>query len=134
MRRRITLLVAATTSAVIVAFVVPLCLLVRTLAEDRAIGATNQVAQNVAIIVSSVSDPGRLSSAVGLLDSAEVPHTSVLLPSGIVLGSTDTPMRADPRVQEARRTMTASTDRADGGVTVVVPVALAAGLAVAPLR
>ena len=36
MARRIAWLVAATTSAVVVAFIVPLCFLVANLAEDRA--------------------------------------------------------------------------------------------------
>ena len=45
MRRRISLLVAATTSAVILAFLIPLGLLVRTLAEDRAIAGASQEAQ-----------------------------------------------------------------------------------------
>ena len=35
MRRQISWLVIATTSAVVVSFVVPLCLLVRTLAENQ---------------------------------------------------------------------------------------------------
>jgi signal transduction histidine kinase len=38
-RRRLTLLVAAITSAVVLAFLVPLAVLLRTLAEDRAIAA-----------------------------------------------------------------------------------------------
>ena len=51
MRRRISLLVAATTSAVVVAFVIPLCLLVRTAAEDRAMAAADQEARTVAMVV-----------------------------------------------------------------------------------
>ena len=39
MRRRISWLVLATTSAIVMAFVIPLCLLVRTLADDRAMSA-----------------------------------------------------------------------------------------------
>ncbi|MEO7059805.1 MAG: HAMP domain-containing sensor histidine kinase [Lapillicoccus sp.] len=130
MRQRISWLVAATTSAVIVAFVIPLCLLVRTLAEDRAVVATNQVAQNVAVIVTTVTDASQLSSAVGLIGGEGAPLTSVLLASGAVVGATEPSMTADPRVQRARASMTASTDRSDGGVTVVIPVAVPAGLAV----
>ena len=51
MRRRISWLVLATTSTVVVSFVIPLCLLVRTLAEDRAMAAADQEARNVAILV-----------------------------------------------------------------------------------
>ena len=39
MRRRVTWLVAATTSAVLLVFLVPLAFFLRTLAEDRAIDA-----------------------------------------------------------------------------------------------
>ena len=66
MRRQIGLLIAATTSAVVLAFVIPLCLLVRTLAEDRALANADQEARNVAILVSGLhADPalGRLVAA-----------------------------------------------------------------------
>ena len=48
MRTRVTLLVAATTSAVIVAFLVPLALLLRTLAEDRAVAAATAAGPDAA--------------------------------------------------------------------------------------
>ena len=60
MRRRISWLVLATTSTVVVSFVVPLCLLVRTLAEDRAMAAADQEARNVAILVAGLLDARRL--------------------------------------------------------------------------
>ena len=56
MRRKIALLVAATTSAVIIAFLIPLAMLVRTLAEDRAIAGASQEAQGVATLVAGVRD------------------------------------------------------------------------------
>ena len=56
MRRRISWLVLATTSTIVVAFVIPLCLLVRTLAEDRAMTAADQEARNVAILVAGGVD------------------------------------------------------------------------------
>ncbi len=61
MRRRIGLLVAATTSAVVLAFVVPLCLLVRNMAEDRAMADADQEARNIAILVSSLHGDPTLS-------------------------------------------------------------------------
>ena len=54
MRRRISWLVLATTSVVVVSFVVPLCLLVRTIAQDRAMAAADQEARNVAILVTGL--------------------------------------------------------------------------------
>src|SRR5665647_3866011 len=61
MRRRISLLVAATTSAVILAFLIPLGLLVRTLAEDRAVAGASQEAQQVATLAAGVSDIRQLT-------------------------------------------------------------------------
>ena len=48
MRRRIVLLVAATTSAVVVGFLVPMCLLIINLANDRAESQAREQAQLVA--------------------------------------------------------------------------------------
>ncbi|MEP7035355.1 MAG: HAMP domain-containing sensor histidine kinase [Actinomycetota bacterium] len=86
MRRRISLLVAATTSAVIIAFLIPLGMLVRTLAEDRAIAGASQEAQAVATLVAGVSDEGQLTDLVGLADQRSKRVTSVLLPDGTLIG------------------------------------------------
>ena len=64
MRSRISWLVAATTSAVVISFVVPLCLLVRVLAEDRAMAAADQEARNVAILVSTLDNDPQLPALV----------------------------------------------------------------------
>ena len=64
MRRRISWLVVATTSAVVVSFVIPLCLLVRTLAEDRAMAAADQEARNVAILVAGCTRPASCGALV----------------------------------------------------------------------
>ena len=78
MRRRISWLVVATTSAVIVSFVIPLCLLVRTLAEDRGIAAADQEARNVAILVAGLHDDPQLEELVEGLDQRGAPSTSVI--------------------------------------------------------
>ena len=56
MTRRIALLVAATTSAVVVAFIVPLCFLVANLAQDRATTRAREQAQGVSTLVATVGD------------------------------------------------------------------------------
>ena len=66
MRRQISWLVIATTSAVVASFVIPLCLLVRTLAEDRASAAADQDARDAAILVAQLPDDPRLSRADSL--------------------------------------------------------------------
>ena len=68
MRRRISALVAATTSAVILAFLIPTGLLVSTLARDRAVAGASQEAQEVATLLAGVKDVGQLTDLVGLVD------------------------------------------------------------------
>jgi signal transduction histidine kinase len=87
MRRRISWLVAATTSAVILAFLIPLGMLVRTLAEDRAIAGASQEAQGVATLVAGVNDESQLTDLVGLVDQRSQRATSVLLPDGTLIGT-----------------------------------------------
>jgi len=88
MRRTIALLVAATTSAVIIAFLIPLGLLVRTLAEDRAIAGASQEAQGVATVVAGVQDQRQLKLLVDGFHQRP-PHrtTSVLMPDGTLIGT-----------------------------------------------
>lgn len=130
MRSQITRLVAATTSAVILAFVIPLCLLVRTLAEDRAGAATSQAAQSVAILVSSVTDRDQLTAALTLVNEGGVSGTTVLLPTGEVLGAADPASGLDPLVQRAQATRAAFTERDGTGLTVLIPVVIAGGTAI----
>ena len=87
MRRRISWLVAATTSAVILAFLIPLGMLVRTLAEDRAIAGASSDARYVATLVAGVNDESQLTDLVGLVDQRSQRVTSVLLPDGTLIGT-----------------------------------------------
>ena len=100
MRRQISLLVLATTSAVVVAFVIPLCLLVRTLAQDRAMSAADQEGRNVAILVASLPDDDQLAELVAALDARAAPRTGVLTARGHELGAGGVSTR-DPEVQRA---------------------------------
>ena len=104
MRRRISLLVAATTSAVILAFLIPLGLLVRTLAEDRAVAGASQEAQQVATLAAGVSDIRQLTDLVNLVDQKSPRATSVLLPDGTLIGTAPpgSPQSAADVVSRAR--------------------------------
>ena len=102
MRSRITWLVVAATSTMVVSFVVPLCLLVRTLAEDRAMAAADQEARNVAILVAGVAGPDQLTDLVEVLDDGRSPTTSVLTVDGEQIGP-GSPMAEDPDVARALR-------------------------------
>jgi signal transduction histidine kinase len=128
-RGRISLLVAATCSAILVSFVVPMCLLVRTLAEDRATASAQQQAQNVAVIVASVPTTADISAAVRLVGPGRGYRTTVVTASGEVVG---TPPEPDQQrlVEQARERGAAFTQRAGSGATVLVPIALDSGTAV----
>jgi len=104
MRRRISLLVAATTSAVILAFLIPLGLLVRTLAEDRAVAGARQEAQQVATLAAGVSDVRQLTDLVNLVDQKSPRATSILLPDGTLIGTAPpgSPQSAADVVSRAR--------------------------------
>lgn len=120
MRRRISVLVIATTSAVVVSFVVPLCLLVRTTAEDRAMAAADQEARSVAILVTGIDDEAALAEVVDELDRRGVPRTGVLTPAGTVIGSGEV-SADDPEVRRARAGE-AFTVVDDSGGRVLLPV------------
>jgi signal transduction histidine kinase len=128
MRSRISWVVLATTSAVVVAFVIPLCLLVRTLASDRAMSAADQAARNVALVVSGESH-AELGGFLDDLNTSIVPRVSVLTPRGRSLGTQDD-LRQDPDVRRAVAGGEAlRVTREDGGV-VVIPVVVPGGTAV----
>jgi signal transduction histidine kinase len=121
MRRRISWLVLATTSAVVVAFVIPLCLLVRTLAADRAMSAADQAARNVALVVSGTERSAQLIAYLSDLDRSIAPQVAVLTPRGRSIGTTED-LRRDPVV---RRALTGEGLRVVGedGGAVLIPVA-----------
>jgi signal transduction histidine kinase len=114
-RAQLAALVAGTTSVVLLAFLVPLGLLLRSEAEQQAISTATLRAQALAAVVAL--DPDR---AAGQLDPAtgDDPQVSVFLPDGRVLGVPATP---SPSVQLAA-TGRAFTAEFDGGVEVLVPV------------
>jgi signal transduction histidine kinase len=127
MRARISWLVLATTSAVVVAFVIPLCLLVRTLAADRAMSAADQAARNVALVVSTDSAP-QIDGYLEDLNGSIVPRVAVLTPRGRSLGTTDD-LRQDPDVHLALTGRAVRVTGEDGGA-VLIPVAVGGGTAV----
>jgi signal transduction histidine kinase len=128
MRRRISWLVIATTSTVVVSFVIPLCLLVRTLAEDRAMAAADQEARNVAILVAGLHDDPQLAELVTNLDRRGSPSTSVLTPDGRWVGS-DFPPGFDAELERARNGE-AFTVKDERGGRVLLPVVVESGTAV----
>ena len=127
MRRRITVLVALISIALLVSFLVPLALLVRTLAEVRGMAMADQTARNVAILVSGISDPAQLASLVDVAVATTGVAAGVISPEGERLGTIDLLHQAE--VDRARAGEAFSIIDADGG-RAYVPIALNAGTSV----
>jgi signal transduction histidine kinase len=120
MRRRISWLVLATTSTIVVSFVVPLCLLVRTLAEDRAMAAADQEAGNIAALVAGRLDVANLTDVVESVNSGGDVQVVVHTADRQVIGG-DPASRADEEVRRARRGQ-GITVVDDSGGRVLLPV------------
>lgn len=125
MNRQISLLVAATTSAVVLAFLIPLGLLVRSLAEDRATADADAEARNIAILVSSLHESPGLAEAIEAADARSPVRTTVVLAEDVRLGS-GTVAIEDPDVARGR-TGTAFTTSVGSGRRTVVPVVTSNG-------
>ncbi|QKE84355.1 HAMP domain-containing sensor histidine kinase [Arthrobacter sp. NEB 688] len=128
MTRRIAWLVAATTSAVVVAFVVPLCFLVANIASDRATTRAREQAQSVARLVATLADPATLERTVADV-SAQGPRVVVVEPDGALVGESSlAPGTTLASVERARQQKAAFTVARDGGLDALAPVATAGGL------
>lgn len=127
MRRRLVLLAAANTIMVALAFLVPLGVLVRTLARDRALNAAEIEAQSLAPALSLTQDASALAAAVGATTAGAEGRLTIFLPDGAQVGA---PVPGDPAKDDdlalARRGRAFSAGT-EGGMQVLVPVVLARG-------
>lgn len=92
MRSRLLILAAATTTLVVVAFLIPLAMLVRSLAQKNALNEGLQQSQSVLAAVQQTTDKSRTGLQGVVSDSAR-PGTitsSIVLPDGTWLGPTPT--------------------------------------------
>lgn len=90
MRRRLALVSAAVTAMVVLAFVVPLAGLVRSLARDRVLVTAEREAQNTARALSVVLPEAGVEGARVLVGSGSLPanqQITVALPDGTMLGA-----------------------------------------------
>jgi signal transduction histidine kinase len=118
MRLRIILLVVAASSLVLVSFLVPLALVLRTLAADRAVSSATVQAQWMAPLVATLrTDSLRLAVTQVNAQEKATPVT-VFLPHGTVLGA---PAARDAGVRLAQRGRSFTTVT-PGGVEVLVAV------------
>jgi signal transduction histidine kinase len=117
MRRQLTLLVAATTTLVLLAFLLPLAALVRTSARDDAV--TSAAAETQALVpVVGQAEPAEIEQVVAQVARETGHQVTVFLGSGQQLGDAAEP---DARVAAATRGA-ASSGFAGGGYVVVQPV------------
>ncbi|MET0424238.1 MAG: HAMP domain-containing sensor histidine kinase [Actinoplanes sp.] len=117
MRSRLALLVLATTSLMMIAFLVPLALLVRQVAEDRATLRATADIQAIVTVVGTADVPGLRVTAEELAADSGRPVT-VFLADGSVLGSASS---RTPAVALAARGQSLTAD-AGGGREIVVAV------------
>ncbi|MFG2039351.1 sensor histidine kinase [Dactylosporangium sp. NPDC048998] len=126
MRRRLALLVSAAMALVLVAFLVPLALLLRAAAEDRAVAAAAAQAQALgALVATADSQSLRLSVEQANVDGAH--PVTVFLPDGTVVGA-----RAErtPAVRLAAQRGSFTVAHPDGREVVVAVQGLPGGTAV----
>jgi signal transduction histidine kinase len=118
MRLRLTLLVGATCSLVLVAFLVPLAVLLRSATADRVTSEATVTAQSLAPTVATVDD-ATLGAAVSGANSRTGFQTTAFLPGGRTIGPA-APRSAAVRLAAAGQSTTAEVA---GGKEVVVAVA-----------
>ncbi len=87
MRRRIVLVVLATTSLVVVAFAVPLAALVRTVAHDRAIANADRDVLALAPTLAVTDETEALNGAIQNTGTGRAGRMAVSLPDGTVVGN-----------------------------------------------
>ncbi|HTL87657.1 MAG TPA: HAMP domain-containing sensor histidine kinase [Acidimicrobiia bacterium] len=123
MRRQLVLMTLAVTSIVVIAFVLPLALLVRTIAADRAISQANTDAQYVGQLIAG--NRRAAPALVAQVDASSRGRISVYFTDGTVVGDHSRLPDADS-LQLARQGRTFRR-KWSGGVDVFLPVLGAAG-------
>ncbi len=110
MRRQLTLLVAATTSVVVLAFLLPTALLLSRLAESSALSDA-QVRSQALVPLVATAEPGEEGEFAAAVDglTAEGYQVAVFLPDGSVVGSGEA-AAADPAVATAAASRAARID------------------------
>ncbi|MBB2948556.1 signal transduction histidine kinase [Actinoplanes lutulentus] len=120
MRKRLWLLVAGTTMLVLLAFLVPLAVLVREFAEDKALSRASDAVQTVVPLVGDVN-------GLRLSVTAQAVPLTVFLPDGSAIGAAAAPTPAVRLAAARGRALSVTTDE---GREIVVPVVGAGGTTV----
>lgn len=123
MRRQLALTTLATASLIVIAFLVPLGLLVRGIAEDRALDAAERAADALVPTLALGLEPQALQATVDGVEATGTGTVTVYLADGTRVGR-DVPADADVA---AAREGEAFSSPVDGGVAVFVPAVLPDG-------
>jgi len=120
-RRRLVLVVLATTGLVVVAFALPLGALVRSVARDRAVAAADRDAASLAPVLSGEPSTEQVETAVATTGTGAEGRLTVWLPNGKQVGGDTTPAeeRSVALARQDRRSF--ARDR-DGGLDLYTPV------------
>jgi signal transduction histidine kinase len=119
------LLVAATMSLVLIAFLVPLAILLRTVAADRAVTAATAQVQTLTSLVATADNPRALQPVVDQLNVTD--PVTVYLPDGTIVGA---PVPQTPGVQLAARQGSITVAETNGREILVAVQGLRGGTAV----
>jgi signal transduction histidine kinase len=129
MRRQVSVLVAVISTAIVVSFVIPLLLMVNTLAADRGMAVASQQANSVAMIVSSLHDDPQLAAVLRSSLVGTAAATTVVLTDGSTVGAAWPGFLDDADYQRAHTGQAFSTRDAAGGHA-YVPVLVDGGVVV----
>ncbi len=125
MRRRLLLVTVASAALVAVAFAIPLGILVRNVARDRAITAAERDASSLAPALAVTQDPSLIEGAITRTDTGADARLTVITPGGTVLGD---PTPADPNaIDLVRRDQRSLTISSDDGLDLYSPVVSGTG-------
>lgn len=130
MRQRLALIVLAVTAMVTVSFLVPLGMVVRVVARDRALSEGEQVARSLAGVVAALDDVRAAAGVVDQVnsDSRDGLRAAIVLPDGTALGPpVDVP---DRELQLGRDGRAFTGGSGDAGSRVIVPVRTPSGTSV----
>ncbi|PRX96377.1 sensor histidine kinase [Allonocardiopsis opalescens] len=116
MRRRLIVLVAATTSVVLMAFLVPLAMLVQSFAEDRALGTATIRAQSIAPMVAT-GDEQMVSTGIDRANTGSRFPITLFRADGSTVGA---PAERSSAVELAFTGRSLTADAAEGGREVLV--------------
>jgi hypothetical protein len=125
-RSRLLLVAAATTTMVALAFVVPLALLVRSVAKDRALTAAARDAQALAPVLAVTTEPATVAGALQQTQAGQDGRLTVVLAGGEQVGA---PAPGDQSLELARRGSAFFTQTA-GGMVFFLPVLSGTGTSV----